>query len=350
MEIVCQSYKIYIDPSISSLIDKIDLSPYSKVFLLCDENTERDCLPLVKDHLPEFDLIRIDSGEINKTLETSLKIWRQMLDLGADRKSILINLGGGVIGDMGGFCASTFMRGIDFLQMPTSLLSQVDASVGSKLGVDLDANKNLIGLFNDPIAVCIHTPFITTLDKRERTSGFAEVIKHALIQDKDLWEQLQSFDVLDGDIPWDAIVTRSVEIKRDVVEKDPKEAGLRKILNFGHSIGHALESERLNSNEPLTHGEAIALGMICEAHISLQRKMITREEYTDLREYIFTHFDKALIIAPDKNKILARMTKDKKNEKGQKLLSLLDGIGSCSYNIAVDDIEIENAIDHIASL
>jgi len=351
MEISCQTYKIYFEDAIADLVAHVDLDSYSSLFVLCDENTERDCLPLITDHLPAAKVLRINSGEENKTIETCLEIWRQLLDLGADRKSCLINLGGGVIGDMGGFCASTFMRGMAFIQMPTTLLSQVDASVGSKLGVDLDAHKNLVGLFNDPVAVCIYTGFLKTLDSRELTSGYAEVIKHALIQDAELWDHLQLIDNLHStEIDWKSLVSRSVEIKKEVVNQDPKEQGLRKILNFGHSIGHAIESERLSSEHPLTHGEAIAIGMICEAHISSEREMISKNTLDTICAYVLKHFEKDSHFSPVLSTILARMSRDKKNEKGEKLLSLLDGEGSCIFNVAVSDNEVLQALDYYATL
>ncbi len=351
MQIACQSYNIYFEDSLAKLVSHLKLDDYSKLFVLCDENTERDCLILLKEHISHLQVLRIKSGEEYKTIESCLEIWRQLLALGADRKSCLINLGGGVIGDMGGFCASTFMRGMDFIQMPTTLLSQVDASVGSKLGVDLDANKNLIGLFKDPVAVCVYTGFLKTLEPRELTSGYAEIIKHVLIQDAALWDEIQNITELqDKSIDWNHLVQHSVKIKKSVVEQDPKEAGLRKILNFGHSIGHAIESERLHSDHPLTHGEAIAIGMICEAHISYQRNMISQEDLDSLSSYILFHFKKDQHFAPDPAAILSRMTKDKKNVKGEKLLSILDGLGSCRYNIAVNNKEVEEALEFYASL
>jgi len=351
MQISCQTYNIYFNDSIPALIEPLQLAAYSNLFVLCDENTKRDCLPLIKEHLPPFSIIQIHSGEKNKTIESCQNIWRQMLELGADRKSCLINLGGGVIGDMGGFCASTFMRGMSFIQLPTTLLSQVDASVGSKLGVDLDGYKNIIGLFNDPVAVCIHTGFLKTLEERELTSGFAELIKHALIQDRTLWKNLQSVEKLvNANIDWNALVKRSVEIKKEVVNRDPKESGLRKILNFGHSIGHAIESERLYSENPLTHGEAIAIGMICEAHISYQRGMLSAEELQSISDYILTHFKKEQHFAPDTAKLLERISKDKKNEKQQKMFSVLEGIGTCKFNVAVEDHEVLLALEHYTSL
>src|SRR5690606_4851713 len=193
-------------------------------------------------------------------------IWKMMLDFDADRNSVMINLGGGVVTDMGGFAASTFKRGIDFIQMPTTLLAQVDASVGGKTGIDMDSVKNIIGTFTLPQAVFIHVGFLKTLDQRQLVSGYAEMVKHAFIFDSDYYGQLKAFDV---NHPSEAMIHRSVQIKNEVVTADPKEAGLRKILNFGHTIGHAIETWSLdNDGSPLLHGEAIAVGMICEAFLS----------------------------------------------------------------------------------
>ncbi|MEQ8926380.1 MAG: 3-dehydroquinate synthase family protein, partial [Fulvivirga sp.] len=247
--------------------------PSSKVAVLVDENTHEHCLPHLG--IKDFVLIRINSGEVHKNLATCQFIWETLTDHGFDRQGLLLNLGGGVIGDMGGFCASTYKRGIRFVNIPTTLLAQVDASVGGKLGIDFNRFKNHIGIFAEPEAVIIDPFFLETLPANELRSGFAEVIKHHLIRDLDGWKQLSQSKM--ETLNWLEVIKHSVEIKNDIVIKDPKESGVRKILNFGHTIGHALESHYLNSDEPLLHGEAIALGMICESHISYQKNMISKE-------------------------------------------------------------------------
>ena len=351
MKIICQNYNIVFENRFENLTRYAQLKSYSNIFVLCDENTEKHCLPLLSPSLPPFYVLTIESGEKHKKLETCKGLWIQLMQSGADRKSLVINLGGGVIGDMGGFCASTYMRGIDFIQIPTTLLSMVDASVGSKLGIDLEANKNLVGIFNNPKMVWIHTGFLKTLPKQELQSGFAEVIKHALIRDSSLWYEIQDInDISSNNNNWDEIINRSVLIKKDVVEKDPKEDGLRKILNFGHSIGHAVESENLLSKNPLTHGAAVAIGMVCESYISMQKSLLDKETMLTVHNYIKKHYELDAIYVKNRAAILSRLAKDKKNENGKMLFSLITKIGDCSYNIEVSEQEVLDCFDYYVEI
>ncbi len=210
-----------------------------------------------------------------------------------DRHSLLVVLGGGVLGDLGGFCAATYKRGIDFVLMPTTLLSQVDASVGGKLGIDFLQFKNHIGVFCEPVATLICTSFLSTLPERELRSGFAEIIKHCLISDKNMWEVVRTRSLHAQD--WAALIPHSVAFKKQVIETDPREKGLRKILNFGHTVGHAVESYFLNSGNRLFHGEAIAVGMIAEACIAESKKLITRTELMEIGSYIKQIYPKVII-------------------------------------------------------
>ncbi|MEM6829454.1 MAG: 3-dehydroquinate synthase family protein, partial [Bacteroidota bacterium] len=218
-----------------------------KIAVLVDENTFEHCLPLVK--VEGTSIIQIESGESNKNLETCSHIWSHMTQHAFTRKSLLVNLGGGVIGDMGGFAASTYKRGIKFVNMPSTLLSQVDASIGGKLGIDFEGLKNHIGLFREPDHVIVYPGFLATLPQREMKSGFAEVIKHSLIADKTHWEYLKTTTF--NDLNWNEMIPKSIAIKQEVVSKDPTEQGYRKVLNFGHTLGHAIESHFLNSETPL---------------------------------------------------------------------------------------------------
>ena len=243
-----------------------------KKIILLDENTRRHCLPLLETKNAE--LLEIESGEKNKHIQTCTQLWKTLIDLGADRHSLLINLGGGVICDIGGFVASTFKRGIDFIHIPTTLLAQADASVGGKTGVDFANLKNQVGVFSNPKAVFVFPQFLDTLDERQLRSGFAEIIKHALIRDKTLWHTIQSVDVNDRSGLTD-VISQSLQIKNDIVTDDPFEKGLRKILNFGHTIGHAVESVSLRQHKKqLLHGEAVAIGMICEAYLSDRKSVV----------------------------------------------------------------------------
>ena len=230
-------YDVVFDDTLAGLFDFVQTTPYSKILILTDRNTSEHCLPVLRAAAPAFDdydVIEVDPGEENKNIEFCEGIWRTMLDFGADRQSLLINLGGGVVTDMGGFAASTFKRGIDFIQVPTTLLSQVDASVGGKTGIDMGNVKNIIGTFAQPKAVFIAARFLATLDKRQLVSGFAEVIKHGLIADKAFYEEVKVLDAASLSLKH---ISHSVAIKNSVVTQDPHEKGLRKILNFGHTVG-----------------------------------------------------------------------------------------------------------------
>ena len=316
---------------------------YSKLVVLTDVNTQQHCLPFIHEVLPpDAVLITVPAGEQFKTLETCAAIWRQMTEALLDRQALMINLGGGVIGDMGGFCASVFKRGIPFITVPTTLLSQVDASVGGKLGIDFMGLKNHLGVFQLPETVLIDPIFLSTLPHRELRSGYAEVLKHGLIRDVAFFRSLPSTNWENQD--WEHVIRHSVGIKKAVVEIDPKEIGLRKILNFGHTIGHAVESFHLTSAQPLLHGEAIALGMIAEGFLSFDKIGLSFEELNELSSKLVRVFGKVNLNSDDLNPILDLCAQDKKNEGNAQLFTLIPSLGDCSYNIPVTREEIRNAI------
>ena len=344
--IIAQStYSVFIEPKPDVLFTEwLGNQQYDQIFILCDENTEALCYPELAKYIPEHTIITIPSGETFKTIHTCTAIWEELSNNLATRKSLLINLGGGVIGDMGGFAAATFKRGFDFIQMPTTLLSQVDASVGGKLGIDLQDLKNLIGVFKNPNAVFICTDFLQTLPKRQLRSGFAEVLKHGMIYNRQYWQQVSQID-LDACSAWPDIIAQSVRIKSAVVERDPLEAGLRKILNFGHTIGHAIETLSLrNDEDPLLHGEAIAIGMICEAYLSANVSGLSQEalmEITNVLMRYFEHYDVSAISFTD---LMDIMKQDKKNENQNIRFSLLESIGVCGYDVVVSEQQIQEAL------
>src|SRR5688500_10356753 len=239
----------------------LDERKYSKITILADENTRQHCYPVVSEILGPHEVINIKSGEEHKSLETCQFIWQSMTDQHLDRHSVLIIIGGGVLGDMGGFCAATYKRGIDFILVPTTLLSQVDASIGGKLGIDFQHFKNHIGVFQTPALTVLHSGFLDTLPAPEKRSGFAEVIKHALIADAPVWEEIRKYSL--DDQPWPMLLEHSVKVKLNVVRSDPYEKGLRKTLNAGHTIGHAVETFLLQSGRKVLHGEAVAAGLVC---------------------------------------------------------------------------------------
>lgn len=327
----------------STLKEVLHARNYSKLVVLTDVNTNQHCLPLIQEVLPtDAVLITVPAGESFKTLETCASIWTQMTAAILDRQALLLNLGGGVIGDMGGFCASVYKRGIPFITIPTTLLSQVDASVGGKLGIDFMGFKNHLGVFQLPEAVLIDPIFLSTLPQRELRSGYAEVIKHGLIRDAAFFRSLPSTHWEKQD--WLRVIRHSVGIKRAVVEVDPKETGIRKILNFGHTIGHAVESFYLQSQEPLLHGEAIALGMIAEGFLSFQKIGFSFEELKELSSKLLTIFGKVNLEGKDLNAILDLCAQDKKNEGNTQLFTLLPSLGDCSFNNPITREEIKHAI------
>ncbi len=338
------AYPIAIDTSWQLLNEKINSISPSQIIIICDENTKHHCVPIVKQHLAlDVSLIIVPAGEAHKNLGSCTFIWNELVKKRTDRKALILNVGGGVIGDMGGFCAATFKRGLRFIQIPTTLLSMVDASVGGKLGVDFGALKNMIGTFCDPEMVFIHSKFLLTLDKRQIRSGFAEIIKHALIKDKQYWNELCKIQEPENYSDWSSLISQSIEIKKDIVLQDPLENGLRKILNYGHTVGHALESHSLSTTSPLLHGEAIAWGMIIENELAVKLGLLDEIKSEEINGKIKTWFD---ITAFDKPKVslLDIIKADKKNESNKVLCSLLKDIGDCAYNVAVTDEILEQCI------
>lgn len=345
------SYSVFFEDSILELVKFVKNGNYSRVFILTDENTAEHCLPLVKPHfdgMDNFDILEISSGEENKNIDFCIGIWKLLIDFGADRKALLINLGGGVITDMGGFAASTYKRGIDFVQVPTTLLSQVDASVGGKTGIDIDSIKNIIGTFTQPKAVFIAYEFLKTLSARQILSGTAEMLKHGLITDAAYWSQLKNNDL---SVPTAELIYRSIEIKNKVVIADPKEKGIRKSLNFGHTIGHAVETNSLiKDKNPLTHGEAIAIGMICESYLSHKYGELPADELAEIVAVIGKLYPKYKIKKADYPEILGFMLKDKKNENGKINCTLLTRIGQYKLDNIFTDNELCKSLNYYASL
>ena len=344
------SYEIHFkDLAYKSLYAYLKKEKFSKIFLLVDENTHEHCVAHFLSQI-QFDgvieIIEIQSGEIHKTIETCMGVWRTLSELSADRKSLLINLGGGIVTDLGGFVASTFKRGIKFINVPTTLLAMVDASVGGKTGVDLDFSKNQIGTITFADMVLIDPRFLATLPKNELRSGFAEMLKHGLIQDQKYWKQLRQLKQLNfNDL--DELIHHSVTIKNNIVIEDPNEMGLRKILNFGHTLGHAIESYCLNNEniKTLLHGEAIAIGMILEGYLSSKISGLPITDLYEIRETFRTTYPKVYFNDSSKKQIIDLMQSDKKNSHGQVKFALLQSIGQCQIDIEVEDAIIYEAFD-----
>lgn len=318
-----------------------------KIFLLIDENTRAFCLPLIQPILNNFKIIviEINSGEVNKTIKTCEFIWEKLLIHQANRNSLLINLGGGVLTDIGGFVAATYKRGINFLNIPTTVLGAADAAIGGKTGVDFKMFKNQIGIFTTPTAVIINSDFFKTLPIRQVYSGLAEIIKSALIADKELWQVLLDKPVLQI-MNWDHIINESVKVKTEIVLRDPFEQGDRKLLNFGHTIGHAIETFSLKYDEdPLLHGEAVALGMICESYISIKKLSLSQTEFDQILEYLFNHYHAYDIDSKRIDDIISLMLQDKKNSDNLINFTLISEIGKGVINQFIDAIEIRKALE-----
>ncbi len=335
------TYSIHIgNNSLHSLHTFLKKNTYSSYYIICDENTFKYCLPTLLFHSPilnNAEIIELESGEDKKTLETCVQIWGALTDTDADKKSLIINLGGGVISDLGGFVASVFKRGIDFINIPTTLLSMVDASVGAKTGIDFEGIKNHIGSIYEPKGVFINPEFLETLPTEHIKSGYAEVIKIALIADKTLWRELLKLNHT-KEFYSENIIAKAIELKNHIVKKDLYEFTIRKSLNFGHTIGHALESYFLQLNKPILHGYAVAFGLVIESKIAYEYKLITKKEYESICKYIESIYTKIILTKTAKKIVIDFLKHDKKNIHHKIGFALPKGIG---YFESINTMDIE---------
>jgi len=325
------------------LLEYISHSNFSKIGILVDENTKISCLNKLKDSLDfNYHEIEIKSGEENKNLQTCSNVWGILTKLNFDRKSLIINLGGGVICDLGGFVASTYKRGIKFINIPTTLLGQVDASVGGKLGIDFNNYKNQIGIFREPNLIIIDPEFLASLPKRELRSGFAEVIKHCIIRDEKKLDQILNSNWEKSD--WLEIVKHSIKIKSKVVNEDMKEDGPRKILNFGHTIGHAIETTYMNKENRFLHGEAISIGIICEAYLSHKLNKLSTSDLNKIVDIIKSIFGNNTIEYFEE--IVRNAYHDKKNIDDKIRTCILNKIGQCDYDHEISPNHIIESLEY----
>ncbi len=336
-------------PSIPDVEKHIEALRFSSVYFLADANTALHCLGRFSQNR-DRKVITIPAGEQHKNLDSCTHIWEILTKDNADRNTLLINIGGGVVCDMGGFAASCYKRGISFINIPTSLLGMVDAAVGGKTGVDFNGLKNLIGTFTPAHQVLVCNDFLQTLPERELTSGLAEVIKHYLINDaqsfRHLHTAIQSNSFIRDFVGDELLIKKAIAIKSSFTAADPYEQNIRKALNFGHTIGHAVESYYLSSTTPLLHGESIAIGMICEAFISKAKGYLTDGQLSTITETILSVFANYLQPLQNTDELLTLMKNDKKNQDAQIQFSLLKGIGEYAINETAETLLIQESISY----
>ena len=332
------------------LVKQLKINSFSKIFILTDSNTKIDCLPYFLSKVnfkQQPELLEMRSGEQNKNISTCIELWTTLSEKGADRNSLLINLGGGVVTDLGGFIASTYRRGIEFINIPTTLLAMVDASVGGKNGIDLGDLKNQIGIIRNPLLVLIDIEFLKTLPQAELTSGYAEMLKHGLIYSEEYWNELKQFSAANMN-EVNQLIWASVKIKNEVVTEDPLEKGRRKTLNYGHTLGHAIESYCLSSEEKKTllHGEAIAIGMILATYISNILCNFPKQKLEAVTSTFLKHFQKEFFTKKDIESIIDLLKYDKKNSHGAINFVLLENFGKHRVNCHVENQLIYEAFNY----
>ena len=319
-----------------------------RVFVLVDENTAEHCLPIVMPELQDAFVIKIKAGDETKSIDTAVDIWNILVDKGATRSSLLINLGGGVVTDLGGFVAATFKRGMHFVNVPTTLLGVVDAATGGKTGVNFKGLKNEIGAFATAEKVLIDTRFFKTLDFKNRLSGYAEMVKHALIADSILLEQTLNYDLDSFDMMRLAtLLKQNLQIKENIVEVDLHESGLRKALNFGHTVGHAFESLSYEIGNPMLHGFAVMWGIIAELYLSLIKLKFDKKIVSQILAFAKEYYGAFPYTCKQYDRLYELMLHDKKNSNGQINFTLLTSVGDVRINQKVTKEEVFEALDYL---
>jgi len=353
-KINCAGTPVFIgNNSFNELNNILTSTKYDKIFIILDENTSVYCLPFLLKVIPILkcgNIIQLASGEKSKTIEVCLQIWPELMKMNINRQSLILNIGGGVVCDMGGFIAATIKRGVDFINIPTTLMAMVDAAIGGKVGVDLKEIKNQIGLYSLPKAIIVYPDFFYSLSERQIYSGFAEMIKHALIADANYWKEIKKTD-FSVKTKMVHLITRSIEIKTTIVNEDFKENNIRKSLNFGHTVGHAFESHSLQTNKnPLLHGEAIAAGMICEAYISYKLCGLTTKHLEEIVAFIYTLYQPYSIKKKQFPDIIKILRFDKKNSSTTLNLALITAIGASKINCKCSEELIIESLNFYTNL
>lgn len=331
-----------------TLAEAIAGCTHDRLFVLADENTARLCVPLVEnlDCMAGANIITIGAGDTCKNLAATEHVWSELQRMGATRHSLMINIGGGMVTDLGGFAASTFKRGIKFINIPTTLLAMVDASVGGKTGINFGGLKNEIGVFANSDCVIIDTVFLKTMDRENLLSGYGEMLKHSLISCEEEWARLMRFDILQPDLGMlTKMVAGSVAVKEKIVEADPTEHGVRKALNLGHTVGHAFESLAMRRGTPILHGYAVAYGLVCELYLSAVKEGFPTERLRQTAAFINEHYGPFHFTCHDYPALIELMTHDKKNTAGEINFTLLGGIGDIRINRTATEKDIMEALD-----
>ena len=331
----------------SELVTALAECEHDKLFVLTDTTTQELCLPVIKNFysLKHMQIITIPASDSHKDIESLMMVWKGLQEGGASRHSCMINLGGGMVTDLGGFAASTFKRGINFINIPTTLLAMVDASVGGKTGINFGGLKNEVGVFNDSKYVILDTEFLKTLDAKNICSGYAEMLKHGLISTETMWEELVSFDLDQPDLKQlQRMVGDSVKVKERIVELDPHEKGIRKALNLGHTFGHAFESWALK-RKPILHGYAVAFGLIPELYLSVAKTGFPTDKMRQTVTFIKENYGTLNITCDDYDELIELMHHDKKNQNGIINFTMLGGIGDIRINQTATTEEIKEALD-----
>ena len=335
--------------ALADLQDRLLAMDLSNVHILGDDNTLRHCLPELLAHVPALRnaiTLSVPAGEQSKSLAMCEAVWRHLADHQADRRSVLLCLGGGVVSDLGGFVASTFKRGIRCIHVPTTLLAMVDAAIGGKTGVDLGGEKNMVGSFHDPLSVHVHVPFLRSMGKRDLLNGMAEMIKHGLVRDAHHWQAIADAHLHDIDA-LAPLIASSAAIKAAVVTEDPREAGPRKLLNFGHTIGHGIEAFSWESSQrALLHGEAVVIGMICAAYISCRTGLLDRESNDRIATHLRTLYRPYQLAPTDAHRIIQLMRNDKKNVGTEFRFTLLRSIGNGVVDVPVTAEQVMQAVEY----
>lgn len=331
----------------NELVSALSECEHDKLFVLTDTTTQELCLPVLQKFycMKEAKVITIPASDSHKDIESLMMVWKGLQEGGASRHSCMINLGGGMVTDLGGFAASTFKRGINFINIPTTLLAMVDASVGGKTGINFGGLKNEVGVFNDSKFVILDTEFLKTLDAKNICSGYAEMLKHGLISTEAMWEELVSFDLANPDLKQlQRMVGDSVKVKERIVEQDPHEKGIRKALNLGHTFGHAFESWALK-RKPILHGYAVAFGLIPELYLSVAKTGFPTEKMRQTVTFIKENYGTLNITCDDYDELIELMHHDKKNQNGIINFTMLGAIGDIRINQTATTEEIKEALD-----